>query len=170
MTNPAPVPTENTAYSPIGNAAFGLFLLVISAGILYFSGNIRALSLGQHDPGPRALPLATGWILLVGGIIQLGQALRSPDLSNAIRKRVQASIQASPIKRLALISGLLVVYAAALSWVGFTLSTSLFLIGVLQVLGSRLWPACLTTAVIVTFITVLFQQVFQVTLPQSAFW
>ena len=54
-----------------GTMAFGGFLIVTAAFILVFARDIDAVDLGNHDPGPRAVPMTLGCVLLAGGFYQL---------------------------------------------------------------------------------------------------
>ncbi len=54
-----------------GTMAFGGFLIVTGALILVFARDIDSVDLGNHDPGPRAVPTTLGTLLLAGGFYQL---------------------------------------------------------------------------------------------------
>ena len=52
-----------------GDIAFGLFLLMLSAGIFVMLGEIDPADYGDQDPGPQALPRILAVVLLIGGLL-----------------------------------------------------------------------------------------------------
>jgi hypothetical protein len=79
-----------------------------------------------------------------------------------------ASTQTS-YKNFAVLTGTMLVYLLALSWLGFQISTLLFSSVVLIWLGARWWSALLASLVVVIVVRILFEGMFHVRLPPGAF-
>ena len=157
---------EEKSERAIGSTAFGVSLLALGCCVLYFSKDIRGFSLGTNDPGPKAVPIATGVIMLIGGIWQIAVSVWYEKLVacdwTAIRSRIWESRQ-SLVAVLAL-----VVYLIALQIIGFRLSTLLFVIGFLKFLKSSWLEAVATSILVAVVVHVLFTIVFKITLPTGS--
>ncbi|QDT33639.1 tripartite tricarboxylate transporter TctB family protein [Thalassoglobus polymorphus] len=164
--------TENqqSVSTPFGSASFGLFLIVLSGAILYFSTQIETFDFGNHDPGPKAIPVATGIILLLGGIAQIFTAVFKENLLQQFSNKTEAhaETEGTSQKRIAMTLCAFVFYVISLSYVGFIVSTTLFLLVLLKLFGSRWGETIISAGAIVLFVYVLFQLVFQVSLPAGS--
>lgn len=156
---------ETNEQSPIGTAIFGLMLVVLGGAVLYFSKDIRAFALGESDPGPKALPLICGGLFIIGGLAQLGQAIFFDKLFKT------PNAGANPFSsRFAATLGMLIGYVALLNSLGYLLATSLFMLSILKLFRSR-WPeAVIASIVLVSFVYLLFEIVFKVSLPKGMFF
>ncbi len=161
---------QQSELTPFGTAAFGIFLLVLGGAILCFSTQIETFDFGNHDPGPKAIPVATGIILLLGGIAQIFAAIFKENLLQQISKKTEthSETETTSPKRVAITLCALVLYVISLSYVGFIVSTTVFLLALLKLFGSRWSEAIVSAAAIVIFVYVLFQLVFQVSLPAGS--
>jgi tripartite-type tricarboxylate transporter receptor subunit TctC len=123
------------------------------------AGYDRGLT-GNNDPGPLALPIA-----LLLGLLAAGswEVLRG-------RKRAAFEQETShPGSKLLLVCGALILYVAAVSFVGFTISTFVFLTATTWKLGARWWAALIAATLIVVIVWLLFSFAFQVQLPRGVF-
>ena len=164
--------SESSAPNPIGTAAFGCFLVLFGTAVVYFARDIRGMSLGSHDPGPRAVPVATGILLILGGLVQFATAVIKEGLlqPRAGRTTPQELLQTAPKGTIAgpIVTILLLIsYVIALNYLGFMVGTSLFLLLTLTWFGSRPWPTLVATVVIVLFVSLLFEKLFLVSLPSG---
>ncbi|MDA7527699.1 tripartite tricarboxylate transporter TctB family protein [Planctomicrobium sp.] len=148
--------------SPIGTAVFGVMLVTLAIAIFYFSKEIRAFALGESDPGPKALPLICGGLFLFGGLSQLVQAIFVEGLFNA-KKFSLTRVSGQFLMTL----GILVGYIVSLNLLGYLLSTSLFMLCLLKLFRSRWLEAVVATGVLVSFVYLLFEMVFKVSLPDG---
>jgi hypothetical protein len=119
-------------------------------------------SLGRnHDPGPRMMP----WLLLglfgIALVAEVWRSRRQPVLDEPPAVSALASI--SPDARFAAIA--LVLYLAAMPWVGFACSTVVFALVLMLRLGTRWWLAAASSVVLVAVIHLLFVTLFKVQLP-----
>lgn len=146
--------------SPIGTAVFGVMLVTLAIAIFYFSKEIRAFALGESDPGPKALPLICGGLFLIGGLSQLAQAIFFEGLFHA---KLFSENRVSGHFFMTL--GLLIGYVVSLNLLGYLLSTSLFMVCLLKLFRSRWLEAVVATGVLVSFVYLLFEMIFKVSLP-----
>ncbi len=164
---------QESHFNSIGTAAFGLFLILLGAGIVYFAKDIRVFSFGNNDPGPKAVPLGTGVILFVGGVLQIVVAFAREGLLDRLRTKSKSEKQSvTKLKpataRILWMLGTMVAYVFLLNTIGFAASTSLFLVATLKLFGSGWKEAGMTTIVIVAFVYLLFEVVFKVSLPTGS--
>lgn len=150
-----------------GTTAFGLFLIAIGLFALFCARDIRQQSLAVHDPGPRALPLICGWLMLVGGIVQVATALFRSRQHRLRWKFEQPLRELCPSRTIWTLMAL-VLYLLLLPWVGYSLATVLFLGITLKLFGSGWGETVVVTVVLVSLISILFERLFQVTLPQGS--
>jgi len=132
--------------------------------------------LGQnHDPGPYALPV---FLVVLLAVVILAEAFSSRRRAKALSVQSEIRNLKSEIDQSLLTSAAttvsrdgifllaaLIVYLAAMPWVGFIASTALFAVAVMWRLGTRWWIAALSSAAIVTAIHLLFTVLFKVQLP-----
>lgn len=148
---------------------FAIALLVL--GGFCFAEALRiedsALS-GEHDPGPRALPLALSGLLLAGGV---GSCLvrtihwhRGQALATGATNADTIGFGYAPAAL-----GAFVLYVAAIPWLGFQASTLAFVFGMLLWLGARWWSALLMALVVVGVVRFVFGNLFYVQLPEGSF-
>jgi hypothetical protein len=175
----AGAPTVETSQSESRpSLALGAALILVAALFIVFAKDIPRTGLaGNTDPGPRALPLAMAIAVGMGGLIesmravliwrQHGEAVSTlaPKLTPT---KTIASTQTS-YKNFAVLTGTMLVYLLALSWLGFQISTLLFSSVVLIWLGARWWSALLASLVVVIVVRILFEGMFHVRLPPGAF-
>lgn len=114
----------------------------------------------NHDPGPRTLPRILAALLAV----TIGaEALRS------LRRKATANLEVerTPVApaRAVWVALAMVVYLAAMPWLGFAASTLLFAGFVMWRLGARWWMATLASLLMVGAIHLLFVTLFKVQLP-----
>lgn len=159
------IETPSDSRNPLGTAAFGIVLVLLGGAILYFSQGIRAFALGNHDPGPKAIPLGCGVILILGGLAQLAQAFVYEGFMQS-RSNWKIALNL----RLWLIFVALVLYVCLLDSLGFLAATCFFLLGALKLFGSKWVESIVSTVLLVAFIYFLFEIVFKVSLPQGNFF
>lgn len=162
MSNsPEPQPSSVNA---VGNALFSLLLIVLGGAILYFSRDIRTLSMGNHDPGPKAIPLGCAIIMTAGGLALLIKSFVFDGLVQNLR-HFRPSINSRLLWTL--IS--LTVYIALLDTLGFAIASILFLVICSKIFGACWFESVVTAVGIVLFVSLLFEFVFKVTLPRGEF-
>lgn len=154
---------------------FAIALIVVGSSCLVMGLRIEQSSLsGDHDPGPKMLPVALSGLLLLSGVV--GAALRF------VERREQAAPPASdrPIPdndqdavagfgKAPAALGALLVYAIAIPWLGFQVSTFAFVTGSLMWLGARWWSSLLMAVVVIAIVRVVFGNYFYVQLPDGFF-
>ncbi len=153
------------------SAAFGWFLLLLAANILYFAQGISGLALGNHDPGPQALPMVLGVLLLLGGVFELGKAWwhRRAQTPQTSSEPVSARLAISSSDRVVIFTVCaLLAYLISMDWLGFSLSTILFGSSLLWRLGARWWISLTVSVAITLLVHLLFVTLFKVPLPESA--
>lgn len=117
----------------------------------------------KGDPGPSALP----WFLFAGIAVAIGletvrgkvRKLSGPGESERDRGT----------HRVVILSIGIVAYVVAVQWLGFHISTWLFVTITARQLGARWWAAAVAGALLVVVISLLFVFVFEVQLPQGIF-
>jgi len=161
-----PTPQESPGWS------LGPALILLGALTLFLTQDIPQPSLGNNqDPGPRTFPIALATLLILGGVYELGRNVircvrRGPSPSHGIRLGSVWRPLVRPESRDALILiGALVLYLAAMPWVGFPLATLLFSTGMMLRLGAHWRLATPVSLGLVTAIYLLFTVLFKVQLP-----
>jgi hypothetical protein len=113
---------------------------------------------GNNDPGPLALP----WVLVIGLVAVGGWELaRSPRSTDTATNRTRSFAKLLPI------CIALIVYVAAVTWLGFAVSTFAFVAITTWKLGAKLGSALLAAGVILAIVWLLFVVAFQVQLPKG---
>ncbi len=150
------------------NLAFGIFLIFIATTILFFSQSIRVNDFGNHDPGPRVIPIAMAVIMLLGGIVEVVSGFRvvPVPLQPQPQALEQTASNADWKRGLSVLIGLLA-YLIVMNWLGFLVCTLIFGSIALISLGSRWWTALLSSLCIVVIVQILFVELFHVSLPTS---
>ena len=138
---------------------FSLAAMLLAVGAF---GIVAGLSIdssslsGQHDPGPRALPLGMSVALLVCGAIELLLAWRSSSVGRILRERT-SSRDSTPTSTGS--HGRLVV----------TIATLLFAAAGLWCLGARWWSAIGVAVALVVVVRLVFVDRLHVQLPGGLF-
>lgn len=110
----------------------GLAFLCLSAAYGYYTGDIPMLPGDEYEPfNAQTLPTV---LAFMGGILSIALIVNASK-NGGERLSLQGYDFAIVIKLLVLV----VLFGLALEWVGFLLSTMLFLIGGYWVLGERRW-------------------------------
>jgi len=123
------------------------------------------------DPGPNALPI----FLFLGLAVAVGyECLRGNSPSNNLNTakdaptlNLSATSTREQATRVVFLALGMVVYVVAIPWLGFSLSTLVFVTIVTRQLGARRWVAATAGVVLVAVISVLFIYVFEIQLPQG---
>jgi hypothetical protein len=153
--------------------SLGPILLVL--GILAFglAPQPGRQGLGEnHDPGPRAVPVVLALGLIAGGIAEIvktwlmrRRTTPSAHGAKAIGTDVTESNGVESLGDAAVVLLLVVVYVATMPWLGFSLGTALFVVGLLLRLGARWITATTAAVVLVLTVRLLFVGLFRVQLP-----
>lgn len=122
----------------------------------------------KGDPGPSALP----WFLFAGIAVAIGfETIRgkvripAPEPSES-----GEGARDGATNRVVVLSLGMVAYVVAVQWLGFHISTWLFVTITAHQLGARWWAAAVAGALLVAIISLLFVFVFEVQLPPGIFW
>ena len=129
--------------------------------------------LGENqDPGPRAVPVVLALGLIAGGMAEIvktwllrRRAARSAHGATASGADTTESNEVETLGDAAVVLVLVVVYVAVMPWLGFSLSTALFVVGLLLRLGARWITATTAAVVLVLTVRLLFVGLFRVQLP-----
>ncbi|MCW4630009.1 MULTISPECIES: tripartite tricarboxylate transporter TctB family protein [Marinomonas] len=114
----------------------GLAFLCLSAAYGYYTGDIPMLPGDEYEPfNAQTLPTVLAYM---GGILSIALIINASK-NGGERLSLQGYDFAIVIKLLVLV----ILFGLALEWVGFLLSTMLFLIGGYWVLGERRWKVLL---------------------------
>jgi hypothetical protein len=150
--------------------SLGPALIVVGLTAVVWSGDIPRTGLGDtHDPGARAFPMGVGVCLVLGGIYQLvlwargrgsGGNFSMHNMSKALATCLDAKNRDAWI-----LVGALLLYVPAILWLGFSLSTLLFSLGLMVRLGAGWKLAVMMSLVIVVVINLLFAGLFKVQFP-----
>ena len=110
----------------------GLAFLCLSAAYSYYTGDIPMLPGDEYEPfNAQTLPTV---LAFMGGILSIALIVNASK-NGGERLSLQGYDFGIVIKLLVLV----ILFGVALEWVGFLLSTMLFLIGGYWVLGERRW-------------------------------
>jgi putative tricarboxylic transport membrane protein len=125
----------------------GLFWLAVAS--LICIGALK-LSLGRaHDPGPGFFPFFTGMGL---GILSLILYLRSRDSFKTAGLAGLWTDSGKAVKVLLTVVALLL-YAVAMEYLGFLLSTTLFLGFLLRMIEPQRWPMVIGGSLLASFVS-----------------
>lgn len=152
----------------------GVGLNVVGALALGFGLRIESVGLGQNsDPGPKAFPFVLAGILILGGIYELvvsvmakGALVSSePTSDEPAAPGEDRSFSFAGWGKLLFVFLGLVIYVGLIPWLGFTLSTLLFAIGMMRRLDVG-WVAAVTTTIgLLLVVNLLFVRLFKVQMP-----
>ena len=135
--------------------AGGAVLVVLGALSL-----VEALRMRDDWQGAKLMPAALGIVLAVLGIAHVATSLGDPP----------AWPDAQARRRVVFVFGVLVLYVAALPWLGFLPATALFVLILVRSLGAFSWPIALVlTAAIAITSHVVFKHWLGMPLPSGPF-
>lgn len=137
-------------------------LVLLAGAVAYLVGARQLVSPAMADPlGPSAFPTLLGGSLLLLAVI----LLLFPPASTG-EPATPGGKGLARFGRSGLVLALLVANALTMEWLGYALSTSLFLLGALAVLGEKLWPRGLGYSLAFTAgLYLLFARALSLTLP-----
>ena len=151
-----------------GARSLGIAFLVLGGLAIGLGMQIEVLGLGQNaDPGPRAFPMMLGAILMLGGLYELVWSFREKSRHPKPSTPEPTSADGVPggRRRMVILYVGLCVYVGCIGVVGFGLSTFVFGVGMMRLLGVR-WPVTIgTTLGLLVIIHLLFVGMFKVQLP-----
>jgi hypothetical protein len=140
------VEQSDQAPSPGVARKWHLLGLVLLAGVGAYAVAV-SLSLGlwrQNSPGEGLFPFITACAVTAFALAGLS-GLRAP-IPSAVHSEPRGQSLRATVWRLAAYLAALVFYAAALNWLGFSLSTVLVVIFILRVAEGHGWPTTLIIA------------------------
>lgn len=149
-----------------GELSFMALMVAFSAFMLWTSFHISKF---DSISSPGVFPMLCAALMLVTGLMSLRQAWTSSSNADDTHTVLQQFvIQLAPLK-LVLFTALIVAYMLALELTGFLLSSYVFLLLSMQVLGSKkivvnLW----VSALVLMCIFIVFQTAFSVVLPAGS--
>ena len=143
--------------------------MAVALFFLIGATDIRRLEMSdKNDPGPRAVPVTLGLVLLIGGIIQISLGLIQRRRSTKV-ETVGLAGSRRGAKEAVLLGGALFFYYLLVPWAGFYAPTFIFGWVMAWRMGARWWAAGLAAALLIAVIRVLFVGLFRVQLPQGAY-
>lgn len=140
------------------------FSVVLAAVYLYATGKFPALHLS--DPlGPQAFPRLLGIGLLLSAVALLVETLRAKRPKSPTREKKAAG----EVRYHAIVVGVVIwtaVYFAVFEWLGYALSTSLYLLALMAYFRRGKWMSNGLTSVLYSFGSyVIFTKLLHVSLP-----
>ncbi|RPH28533.1 tripartite tricarboxylate transporter TctB family protein [Buttiauxella warmboldiae] len=147
------------------NFFVGMFSLILGIAIIFFSRNMPMFD-ENGILGERFWPYALAWLFIGLGIIQWLSIYFQRSAAN----REKADLSSYPVRKAYGVAALMVIYAVALCYAGFIVSSLILIPAIMWVMGERrpLFLA-ITTALIVLCIYISFEVVFNSPLPESIF-
>ncbi len=115
---------------------------------------------GNNDPGPLALPI----VLMIGLVAAGGWELARSD-----RVTIDSQLSERSFAKLAAVCVALIAYVAAVTWIGFAISTFAFVAMTTWRLGAKPPAAIAAASVLLAIVWLLFVFAFQVQLPKGVF-
>lgn len=148
-----------------GEASFAVLLVVVSAAAFWQSYEISGFS-GPTEPG--VFPMLAAGVMLISAVAILRDVVAR---DRAPRQGLASALLSIAPPRLLLVIAMIAGYVGAIPWLGFMVSSGLFLFAAFWVLWRRgpLWSALLTVAALAA-IYLIFREVFQVVLPRGVLW
>lgn len=141
---------------------FGFLLIIISTVVIAISSTFpEAVAAGKRIPGPGFFPTLIGIALIIGGIYQIKEGLKTRDDES---KKIECNWGTVNIV-LVVIS--LIVYSIVMQWLGYALSTLIFSIPLMIRLKAGKVKAVFFSIFITIFIVLVFGQVFKIQLPMG---
>ena len=138
--------------------AFGVFLVLAGVLAVLLTGEMQVSGFtASHDPGPDALPKVLGYLLIVGGAVEI--------VRNYLKRRERSADRAPISWAGVIVLFQVVLYVVLLPVLGFSLSTGCFTIALLRWFGAS-WRLTISVALsLILIVNVLFTHVFEVVLP-----
>jgi hypothetical protein len=162
--------TERSTNST-GGFCLAISLVAFGSLALFFSRDIERTGFGgNHDPGPRFVPVVLAACLVFWGLLETVRLLvgmwRRVDMEQP-DDEFAGDVSAPTTNRwnLVIVMAAVCIYIPAISWLGFSLSTFLLASGLIVWLGGRWWVAPIVSVVMVGVVKVLFSNLFKVQLP-----
>lgn len=148
-----------------GEIVFALALLAFSLVAFHQAYGISGFS-GLATGG--VMPMLVAGIMIVSGLAILRDVFGRRGVARASLAEGIAFLLPA---RVLMVAGLLVLYAAAIPWIGFMTASGVFLFVSIALLWRRnlLWTGVITFISILS-IYVIFRLVFQVVLPTGSLW
>jgi putative tricarboxylic transport membrane protein len=150
----------------VGETIFVVLLLAMSLFLLFTAYKISGF---KSLSSAGAYPMAATTTMLVSGLVILRNTLRSGDAPGLAGESAAQRFarQITPMV-VVLFTGSIILYMLLLEKIGFVISSFLFLMVSMRVLGSRNWRTNLfATIVTIIGIYVIFRSAFSVVLPQG---
>lgn len=146
----------------------GSSLAWVGLAISICIGSFR-ISLGSfHAPGPGFFPFISGAVLGVLAVLVYFQARRKRRSASEAEKRLWTN--RSGLKKVALIMIALIIYGASMPFLGFLISTFIFLFFVLRAIEPQPWVLVLFESVLATGLSYLIFEIWlQAQLPGGIF-
>lgn len=147
------------------NFFVGMFSLVLGIAIIFFSRNMPMFD-ENGILGERFWPYCLAWIFIGLGVLQW----ISDYFKLAASEKEKADLSSYPVRKAYGVTVLMVIYAIALCYAGFIVSSLILIPAIMWIMGERR-PLfiVITTALIVLCIYVSFEVVFNSPLPESIF-
>lgn len=148
----------------------GVLVIVFGVFVLFVAKDIRPTGPVVDPIGPRAFPYMIGVFFLLGGarIVFVRLASRARETGTSVAsdgEEDEPGVPASAVQAF-IVMGAAVLYALAMSVVGYLLATPAFVIGGLWAMKMRSWLTMGLTALTYTLITyVIFAHYMRVALP-----
>lgn len=148
-----------------GELAFAIGLLGFSLAAFWQAFEISGFS-GASTPG--VFPMLASGAMAISALCILGRTLAMPQPADASASSLRRFTAEVLPPRLVALLMLVLLYLTAMPWLGFLVSSGLFLLATIGFLWRRgLLRALLLTAVCLGAIYVVFRVVFQVVLPEG---
>ncbi|MCF8482384.1 MAG: tripartite tricarboxylate transporter TctB family protein [Rhodospirillum sp.] len=148
-----------------GERAFAVVAVIFAIVASWQAYGISGFS-GLSTPG--FFPMLAAGVMTVSALSVLWSTLRLPDVEEGKGRTLGGFLREVLPIRLRVMVLMVIVYMLALPWMGFVLSSSLFLFAGIQVLWrKRILITCGLTVATMAIVYGVFQVVFQVVLPQG---
>lgn len=146
-------------------AELGVALVFIIAGALAVNGSLEQ-GVGWTATGPESgyFPLRIGWLLVAVGVIQAGIAVAMAYRAHRHPAQREIYLQRDRLKPLMQVFLPMVVYLAAVPWLGLYIGSALFIAGFMWWHGGYRWRALPTGIAVCAVLYVLLELWFQVDL------
>ena len=150
-----------------GELTFMVSMVAFSAFMLWTSFHISKF---DSISSPGVFPMLCAALMVVTGLLSVRQAWKASSSAQASQSVFQQFvIQLAPLK-LVLFTALIVAYMLALEVTGFLVSSYVFLLLSMQVLGSKkIVVNLLVSALVLICIFIVFRTAFSVILPAGSF-
>ncbi len=146
-------------------AELGLGLVLIAMGALVVNGSLEQ-GVGWTPTGPESgyFPLRIGWLLAAVGAIQSAIALATAWRGRRHATQREIYLQRDRVKPLLQVFVPMVVYVAAVPWLGLYIASALFIAGFMWWHGGYRWRALPTAIAVCAAFYLVLEAWFQVDL------